>query len=247
MISPQVSVFPLKKTLVFSVPVHLCKNYGNWLQARLEAGEGVHVVTLNSEMVMLAEKNAAVEAAIQQADLVIPDGAGVTIYLRLEGFKQPRCPGIELAAEIIHRIAQSPEPRAIAFYGGAPGVTDLAAEKWQQHYPQLEILTRNGFINETEEAEWCQTLQAKQPSLILVGLGVPRQEYWIQTHRHLCPQAIWIGVGGSFDVWSGNKQRAPKFFCRFNLEWLYRLYQEPWRWRRMLVLPQFFLRTLFTR
>ena len=150
MISPQVSVPPLKKTLVFSVPVHLCKNYGDWLQARLEAGEGVHVVTLNSEMVMLAEKNTAVDAAIQQANLVIPDGAGVTIYLRLEGFKQPRCPGIELAAEMIHRLAQDPEARTIAFYGGAPGVTDLAAQKWQQHYPQLEILTRNGFIKETE-------------------------------------------------------------------------------------------------
>jgi N-acetylglucosaminyldiphosphoundecaprenol N-acetyl-beta-D-mannosaminyltransferase len=243
----QLSVPPLKTALVFGVPVHLGRHYGEWLQARLEAGEGAHVVTLNAEMVMLAEKNAAAAAAIQQADLIIPDGAGVTIYLRLEGFKQTRCPGIELAAEMIDRVAQSPNPRAIAFYGGAPGVTDLAAQHWQQSYPSLAILTRHGFIDDQEEKSWCQTLQAQQPSLILVGLGVPRQEYWIQSHRHLCPQAIWIGVGGSFDIWSGNKQRAPEFFRRLNLEWLYRLYQEPWRWRRMLVLPKFFLRALFTR
>lgn len=247
MISSQVVSPSLKQTFVFGVPVHLCRNYGDWLQARLESGEGGHVVTLNSEIVMLAEKNADLAAAIQQADLVIPDGAGVTLYLRLEGVKQSRCPGIELAADLIHRIAQRPEPRAIAFYGGAPGVTDLAAQNWQRHYPNLEILTCHGFIDETEAAAWCQTLQQQQPSVILVGMGVPRQEYWIQAHRHLCPQAIWIGVGGSFDVWSGNKQRAPKIFCRLNLEWLYRLYQEPWRWRRMLVLPKFLLRTLFTR
>ena len=77
-----------------------------------------------------------------------------------------------------------------------------------------------------------------------MGLGVPRQEYWIRQHRHLCPHAIWIGVGGSFDIWSGVKTRAPRWLRENHLEWLYRLYQEPWRWRRMLALPQFFLKAL---
>jgi N-acetylglucosaminyldiphosphoundecaprenol N-acetyl-beta-D-mannosaminyltransferase len=75
-----------------------------------------------------------------------------------------------------------------------------------------------------------------------VGLGVPRQELWIAQHRYLCPQAIWIGVGGSFDIWSGTKNRAPAWLGKNNLEWLYRLYQEPWRWRRMLALPEFALK-----
>jgi N-acetylglucosaminyldiphosphoundecaprenol N-acetyl-beta-D-mannosaminyltransferase len=245
--NPPVSSPQLVQKFVFGVPVHLCEDYGDWLHARLVRGDGAQVVTLNSEMVMLAEKNAAIKAAIHQATLVIPDGAGVIIYLRLEGFKQSRCPGIELAAEMIQRLARSPEPKVIAFYGGSPGVANRAAQSWQQRYPQLEILVRHGFLNQEEEAAWCQTLEERQPQLILVGLGVPRQEYWIQDHRHLCSGAIWIGVGGSFDVWSGNKQRAPKLFCRLNLEWLYRLYQEPWRWRRMLALPRFLLRTLFAR
>lgn len=87
--------------------------------------------------------------------------------------------------------------------------------------------------------DFCQTLKQLQPQVIFVGLGVPRQEFWIAKHRHLCPHAIWVGVGGSFDIWAETKTRAPKWLCDNNLEWVYRLYQEPWRWRRMLALPQF--------
>jgi N-acetylglucosaminyldiphosphoundecaprenol N-acetyl-beta-D-mannosaminyltransferase len=237
----------LQKTFVFGVPVHLCDNYADWLGSQLSQDHGAHVVTLNSEMVMLAEKDPAVKTAIQKADLVIPDGAGVTIYLKLEGIEQERCPGIELSEAMIRHLGENGGNKAIAFYGGAPGITDLAAQRWRKEYPELTILTSHGFLDESEQEIWAKTLAEQQPALILVGLGVPRQEYWIAAHRHLCPQGIWIGVGGSFDVWSGTKERAPEFFCRYNLEWFYRLYQEPWRWRRMLALPKFFLRTLVGR
>ncbi len=237
----------LQKAFVFGVPVHLCDDYGHWLENCLQRSQGIHVVTLNSEMVMLAEKEAAVEEVIQQAELVIPDGAGVTIYLKLEGIEQNRCPGIELAEAMVRHIGQGKYNQPIAFYGGAPGIAELAAQRWQGEYPGLKILANHGFLTEAEQETWQQTLAREQPCIILVGLGVPRQEYWIRDHRHLCPQAIWIGVGGSFDVWSGTKERAPEFFCRYNLEWFYRLYQEPWRWRRMLALPKFFFRTLVGR
>ena len=105
----------------------------------------------------------------------------------------------------------------------------------------------HGFLDEAAIAQQQQQLAAIQPEIILVGLGVPRQEYWIEQHRHLCPNALWIGVGGSFDIWSGTKDRAPEWFCKNNLEWLYRLYQEPWRWRRMLALPYFVWRSLLER
>ncbi|MBD2652421.1 WecB/TagA/CpsF family glycosyltransferase [Synechocystis sp. FACHB-383] len=237
----------LQQAFVFGVPVHLCDDYGHWLENCLAFGQGAHVVTLNSEMVMLAEKEAAVQQVIQRAELVIPDGAGVTIYLKLEGIEQNRCPGIELAEAMVRHIGRSKRNQAIAFYGGAPGIAELAAQRWQGEYPGLKILANHGFLTEAEQKAWQQTLAQEQPCLILVGLGVPRQEYWIRDHRHLCPQGIWIGVGGSFDVWSGTKERAPEFFCRYNLEWFYRLYQEPWRWRRMLALPKFFFRTLIHR
>lgn len=238
------SLDSLRISSVFDLPLHLSSNYSVWLEQRLALDKGSQVVTLNAEMAMLAQKNQRVHQIIQQADLVVPDGAGIILYLRLQGLRQRRCPGIELAAALIRHSAQPENPYRIAFYGGAPGVAELAAAYWQRQYPNLRILVNHGFLSEPEQAQWCHTLAETQPQIILVALGVPGQEYWIQDHRHLCPQSLWMGVGGSFDVWSGQKQRAPQWLCDNHLEWLYRLYQEPWRWRRMLVLPQFVWKTL---
>jgi N-acetylglucosaminyldiphosphoundecaprenol N-acetyl-beta-D-mannosaminyltransferase len=234
--------FPILKS-----PVHLLDDYSSWLMERLAEKRGTHVVTLNAEMAMLGDQDPAMTQVLREADLVIPDGAGIVLYLRLRGQKQQRCPGIELAESVVRQVGQWGEPNAIAFYGGKPGVTERAAKTWQKRVPGISILTNHGYLSPEEEEQWRETLQEKQPKLILVGLGVPRQEYWIREHRHLCPNSIWIGVGGSFDIWSGTKSRAPAWLRENNLEWLYRLYQEPWRWRRMLVLPRFFWRALLSR
>ena len=90
----------------------------------------------------------------------------------------------------------------------------------------------------TDEAEMGHIQLSRVADLVLVALGVPRQETWIQRLHHGQP-GLWMGVGGSFDVWSGTKQRAPSWMGRFQIEWLYRLIQEPSRWRRMLALPAF--------
>ncbi|GBF81726.1 WecB/TagA/CpsF family glycosyltransferase [Aphanothece sacrum] len=237
---------PLKTFSVLKLPIHLSDDYTHWLLECIKHNQGVHVVTLNAEMAMLAEQEPQVAQAIQEADLVIPDGAGVVIYLKFRRKQQKRCPGIELAESLIKQLGTNPQEFSIAFYGGKPGVTKAAATQWQQKIPNISIITSHGYLSPEEEITWQQTLKDKQPRLILVGLGVPRQEYWIRQHRYLCPQSIWIGVGGSFDIWSGTKTRAPKLLRENNLEWLYRLYQEPWRWRRMLALPQFLIKALLS-
>ena len=230
---------------VLNLPVHLCSDYTGWLVQRLEQKAGTHVVTLNAEMVMLAEQDAALAEIIRAADLVIPDGAGVVLYLRSQGKRQSRCPGIELAESLIKQLGAS--GHTICFYGGQPGVAHSAAQAWQQKIPGASIITNHGYLTPPEQQHWQQVLQDKQPQLVLVGLGVPRQELWIRQNRFLCPESVWIGVGGSFDIWAGSKARAPKLFRENNLEWLYRLYQEPWRWRRMMVLPQFFVRAFSSK
>jgi N-acetylglucosaminyldiphosphoundecaprenol N-acetyl-beta-D-mannosaminyltransferase len=235
----------LETVAVLNLPLHLSDDYASYLLERSQQAQGAHVVTLNAEMAMLADKDPAVAQVIRQADLVIPDGAGVVIYLKLRGYQQKRCPGIELAANLLEKLSHDNPTNLIAFYGGKLGVAAQAAQAWQQQLPHMQIIHECGYLSREEEENWLKTLAARQPQLILVGLGVPRQEFWIQKQRHLCPQAIWIGVGGSFDIWSGGKERAPKWLRENNLEWLYRLYQEPWRWQRMLVLPQFFWRSLF--
>lgn len=231
---------------VLGLPLQLLDDYAGWLGDRLESGQSIHVVTLNAEMAIQAEKDKVLEQVINRADLVIPDGAGVVFYLKLRGKRVQRCPGIELAEEMLRRSAQ--RGWSVFFYGGSPEVITAAATQWQQRAPGLKLLgIENGYVQADQEAALQERLNQLQPQLILVGLGVPRQEAWIQQHRQLCPNSIWIGVGGSFDIWSGTKQRAPGWLRNNNLEWVYRLYKEPWRWRRMLALPVFALKALSYR
>jgi len=242
----------LKSPQVFSVlglPVHVMTNYSDWLLECLEKAQGVHVVTLNSEMSIQAERNQLLGDIIKNADLVIPDGSGVVLYLQLLlGEQVQRCPGIELAEQLLQKIGIEKTPSQVFFYGGAPGVAITAAESCKQQLPRLSIAgTHSGYHSPEEEEQLKQTLAKLQPELILVGLGVPRQELWIAKNRHLCPQSIWMGVGGSFDIWSGKKTRAPAWLANNNLEWLYRLYQEPWRWQRMLALPEFVVKSFAYR
>ncbi len=231
---------------VLGLPIHLIDDYQGWLSSRLQQGIGTHVVTLNAEMTMQAEANPTLAKIINHAELVIPDGAGVVLYLYLQGKKIKRCPGIELAESLLQNSGET--SKSVFFFGGAPGVAQTAAANWQRQVPGLKIVgTQHGYISPAEAEKLQQTLTQLQPQLIFVGLGVPRQELWIAQHRHLCPQATWIGVGGSFDIWAGVKSRAPGWLADNHLEWLYRLYQEPWRWRRMLALPKFAWKALAHR
>lgn len=233
---------------VLGVPVHLLQNYSGWLASRAQQQLGCHVVTLNAEMTMQAEENPRLASVIHQADLVIPDGSGVVLYLMLHGQRMQRCPGIELAESLLTEFGQSPELGSVFFFGGAPGIAEQAAKSWEDKLPRLAIAgIQHGYLTPESELTLHQTLRDTQPRLILVGLGVPRQEFWIAEHRHLCPQAIWIGVGGSFDIWAGTKTRAPEWLRNNHMEWVYRLYKEPWRWRRMLALPKFALRAILYR
>jgi N-acetylglucosaminyldiphosphoundecaprenol N-acetyl-beta-D-mannosaminyltransferase len=234
---------------VLGIPVHVMSNYPAWLLECLQQGRGVHVVTLNAEMTMQAEQNQLLAQIIKNAELVIPDGAGVVLYLRwLLWQKVQRFPGIELSEKLLQELGQQKTGAKVFFYGAAPGVASSAADFWQQQIPDLNIVgTHSGYHSPQEEAQLKQTLAQLQPQVIFVGLGVPRQELWIAENRHLCPQAIWIGIGGSLDIWSGTKTRAPAWLGNNNLEWLYRLYQEPWRWRRMLALPAFAIKSFVYR
>lgn len=235
----------LEQFPVLGLPVHVFDDYSGWLLSRLHQNIGSHVVTLNAEMVMQAEQNPTLANIIQQAELVIPDGAGVVLYLRLQGRRLRRCPGIELAEALLRQAGQLGKSCPVFFYGGAPGVAQTAADLWQQRVEGLAIAgTQHGYVEPDAQPQLQQTLKDLQPRLIFVGLGVPRQELWIAQNRHLVPNAIWVGVGGSLDIWAGVKTRAPAWMADNHLEWLYRLYQEPWRWRRMMALPQFALRAL---
>lgn len=228
-------------TQVLGVPVAVTSHV---FAAALELKQrgGGQIVTLNAEMTMAALADPALGAAIGAAELVIPDGAGVVWALARQGFRVRRSPGIELARQLLEYGAR--HGWRIALVGASPAVMELLRQRLVAEIPGLELaFTIHGY---QEPEQWPgieAELRQARPDLVLVALGVPRQETWIQ-RLHAGQPGLWMGVGGSFDVWSGTKERAPAWMGRLHIEWLYRLIQEPSRWRRMLALPAFALAIL---
>ncbi|MDX2271272.1 MAG: WecB/TagA/CpsF family glycosyltransferase [Cyanobacteriota bacterium] len=216
--------------------------YRDWLCHRIQAGLATHVVTCNAEMIMLARRDSLFADILATADLVTPDGAGVVWALARQGILIQRCPGIELAESLMQVAAQ--RNWRVALIGGKPEVAQAVERVWQQRYPNLSLWVHHGYGDAQQEQALVASLHDYAPHLLLVGMGSPRQEMWIRRQQPLLPPATWMGVGGSFDIWAGLKTRAPRWWRDHHLEWLYRLYQEPWRWRRMLALPHFAGRVL---
>jgi N-acetylglucosaminyldiphosphoundecaprenol N-acetyl-beta-D-mannosaminyltransferase len=233
-----------RRTDVLGVPVDVCRDV---LQASVELLErgGGQVVTLNAEMTMAAKADPALGAALEAAALVIADGAGVVWALGRQGFRVRRSPGIELAHDLLEQAAQ--RGWRVALVGASPEVMDDLRAQLQRQLPDLQLVfSAHGYQPSGAWPDLERELLDSRPDLVLVALGVPRQETWIHSlasRRH----GLWMGVGGSFDVWAGRKQRAPRWMGALQIEWLFRLVQEPSRWRRMLALPAFALAVLGER
>jgi N-acetylglucosaminyldiphosphoundecaprenol N-acetyl-beta-D-mannosaminyltransferase len=223
-------------TRVLGVQVAVCANVFAAALEQKQRGGG-QIVTLNAEMTMAARADPALGSALAQADLVIPDGAGVVWALGLQGYRVRRSPGIELARQLL--VYAAAHRWRVALVGASPEVMELLVSRLRAEIPALDLaFTIHGYQDADQWPGIEQQLQQANPDLVLVALGVPRQETWIQ-RLHQGQPGLWMGVGGSFDVWSGTKQRAPLWMGRLQIEWLYRLIQEPSRWRRMLALPAF--------
>lgn len=220
---------------VLGLPVHLTPHLLNAAEALV--CRGGHVVTLNAEMAMAARRHAPLRRVIRGAELVIPDGAGVVWALRLQGRRRRRQPGIELAEMLLDHAAA--RGWRVAWVGAREDRLQAAARFWSRRHPQLRLQRLiHGYQHPDHWPMVEADLRRQQPDLVFVGLGAPRQELWIEKvrpHGH----GLWLGVGGSFDVWSGSVRRAPASMQALQLEWLYRLLQEPGRWPRMLQLPVF--------
>lgn len=223
------------KAEVLGLPVHLTPRLLDAAEALVRSGG--HGVTLNAEMAMAARNHAPLRRVIQGAELVIPDGAGVVWALRLQGHRLRRQPGIELAETLLgHASALG---WRVAWVGARNDRLQAAARFWKRRHPQLRLQHLIHGYQPSERWPMVEAdLRRQQPELVFVGLGAPRQELWIDKVRPR-GHGFWLGVGGSFDVWSGSVRRAPTFMRVLQLEWFYRLLQEPGRWPRILQLPAF--------
>jgi N-acetylglucosaminyldiphosphoundecaprenol N-acetyl-beta-D-mannosaminyltransferase len=196
---------------------------------------------------MRARKDAAFQNILNAGDMVVPDGVGVVLASRLwpVRFKE-RVPGYDLLLAIFDRIKGT--GRTVYFYGGAPGVAELAKAKMEAAYPGLNVAgARNGFIDEAEQEEMIAEICRLKPDILVVCTGFPRQEFWIDKNKNRLPCKLLIGAGGSLDGFSGTVKRAPVFFRKLGLEWLYRLMRQPSRFKRQLQLPLFMVMAVAER
>ena len=199
------------------------------------------LITVNPEFVMAARRDADFRAAINAASLVVADGIGVVWATRyLKAPTPERITGVDTLVALAKRCAQA--GYRLYLLGAAPGVAEETAARLQQLATGLQVVgTYSGSPAPAEEDAIIERVRAAQADVLCVAYGAPAQDVWIARNLERLPAALAVGVGGAYDFISGRQRRAPRLMQRLGLEWLYRLYREPWRWRRMLALPRFAL------
>lgn len=200
------------------------------------------VATANAEMIMMANRDPELKQILNGADLVVPDGAGTVWAARHLGFAMPeRVAGYDLVQRL---LARAPERgTGVFFLGSAPGVAQMAKAAAEVKFPGLRVVgARDGYFSSAQEPEVIEEIRAARPDLLLVALGVPRQEKWIQRHMRKLAVPVSIGVGGTLDVMAGIVKRAPVWMQKAKLEWLYRGMRQPKRIGRLTALPRFVMK-----
>lgn len=202
------------------------------------------VATANAEMVMMANDDSELKEILAGADLVVADGAGVVWAARHQGDIMPeRVAGFDLVQELLKKSAQ--KKYKVFFLGAGIGVAEQAKTQAEIKYPGVNIVgVRDGYFKPDVEKEIINEINELNPDLLLVALGVPRQEKWIKNNLEKLNVKVAIGVGGTFDVMAGNIKRAPLWMQKANLEWSYRLFLQPQRIFRMMSIPKFMFKII---
>ena len=203
------------------------------------------IFTPNSEIILYASNNPEYTDVLNKADMIIPDGIGVVYGAKILGEKlEERVAGYDLVVKFFDVLAK--KGKSVYLLGAKPGVAETAAEKLTEKYPGLKIAgIHDGYFKEEEDDKIIEEINKTSPDFLMVCLGFPKQENWIYKHRDKLNARLAIGAGGCIDVFAGNVQRAPEFYCKHGIEWLYRLIKQPSRFVRMLALPKFGLKVLF--
>jgi N-acetylglucosaminyldiphosphoundecaprenol N-acetyl-beta-D-mannosaminyltransferase len=205
---------------------------------RIIESKKTFIVTANPEIVMYAKRNDLYKKSLLIADYIVPDGFGILLGAKILGSPMhERVTGYDLTIKLLE-LANEKEWR-IYLLGGTDDTNEKAASNMLLKYPRIKLVGRHhGFFDKNEE-KIIEEIQAAKPDIVLAAMGFPKQEQWISSHLRLFEKGIFIGVGGTIDVLAGTVQRAPLFWRKSNLEWLYRLLKQPSRWKRMLFLPLF--------
>ena len=205
----------------------------------VNGGSPQTVIAINPEKVIKAQNDPLLHQWLNKAGLLIPDGIGVVVAVRLLiGEKISRVPG----AELMPAICEQSLTRGYKLFllGASRKVNETAVEVLKQRYPGINIVgNRDGYFDDSDMPELIDQINASGVEVLFVALGSPRQELWMEKYLPLTNVKVCQGVGGTFDVLAGNVRRAPLLFRKLNLEWLYRLVSQPKRLLRQTALPKF--------
>lgn len=201
------------------------------LSDNLKNNKKTFVITANPETFMISEKNEDVRKMLLDKETVmVPDGICVLKAGKKIGYNiEERITGIDIANELLK--FGNEQKKSIYLFGSKQEVIDSMKIVIKEQYPNLKLVgTSNGYVADKDKV--FDEIVKLEPDIVLVALGIPLQEMLIYKHLNRFKKGIFVGVGGSFDVMSGMKKRAPKIFIKLNLEWLYRIMKEPKRLKR---------------
>ena len=205
---------------------------------------GPHLVaTVNPEFVMRAQRDSAFARVLASAELCLPDGTGVVWAARREGCELA---GPVAGVDMVGPLAAMCARRGFRLFllGAAPGVADDLAERLMKANPGLQVRSHSGSPDPADDEESLRLIHEHGAQVLLVAYGAPAQELWIDRLRNRLGVSVAIGVGGAFDFLTGRVPRAPRWMRDAGLEWLHRLVRQPWRVRRMAVLPVYAVKVL---
>jgi N-acetylglucosaminyldiphosphoundecaprenol N-acetyl-beta-D-mannosaminyltransferase len=203
----------------------------------LLTGQKGYVVTPNPEICLISYKDKKFRRLIQNSFLSIPDGSGLKIGARILGDRlNNKTTGADLSQKILELAEQ--KNYSILLLGGKPEVGERAKVLIKQKFPNLKIDYLNGGDFDSHGNSTLPNLinliNSINPTIIFVCLGAPKQEYFMATNLNKLNAKLMLGLGGTIDFLAGQVKRAPASFRKFGLEWLWRFFKEPWRWKRII-------------
>ncbi len=232
------------KTTVLKCPVDLCDIDSAVEKANcaIKENKTFHIVTINPEMIMNAQKNRHFFEILNNSDLNIIDGVGVKIALKFQKINPPLVRGVDFSRALVDLASK--ENYKIGFLGAKEEIINLAVKNFKEKYPGLNfVYVRNGYFDNDDEI--IDEISKTSVQILLVGLGSPRQEEFIVKLKNKLQGCVLVGVGGSFDVFSGLVKESPLIFRKLGLEWLFRTLCEPKRLKRIFpVLPLFLIKCI---
>ena len=208
----------------------------------LVQSKGVSAIfTPNPEIIMCAKQDDELKGILNGADLCTADGIGVVYGAKILNDPVPeRVAGFDLTCALLERLAKTGD--GVFLFGAKPGVAEIAKSNLEKKYPGINVAgTRNGYFKAEDEPGIVDQINKSGAKLLLVCLGAPKQEKWIEAHKAELNVNLCMGVGGTLDVLAGVAKRAPEIFIKLNMEWVYRLLKNPSRIGRFAALPKFII------